>query len=101
MTISQAHSGTMGQESGEIWTAETLLQPILPTSDRLLVNEGAAESLELLGDGIDVIFCPAGMNPLTKRYQEGADSFFGYKSLFLREADMGANPVGPAQMVST
>ena len=36
MTISQAHSGTMGQETGEIWTAETLLQPILPTSDRLL-----------------------------------------------------------------
>ena len=26
----------MGQESGEIWTAETLLQPILPKSDRLL-----------------------------------------------------------------
>jgi hypothetical protein len=26
----------MGQESGEIWTAETRLQPILPKSDRLL-----------------------------------------------------------------
>jgi hypothetical protein len=26
----------MGQESGEIWTAETLLQPILPKCDRLL-----------------------------------------------------------------
>jgi hypothetical protein len=38
LTISQAHSGTMGQESGEIWTAETLLQPILPKSDRLLAG---------------------------------------------------------------
>lgn len=28
----------MGQESGEIWTAETLLQPILPKSDRLLTS---------------------------------------------------------------
>ena len=36
LTISQAHSGTMGQDSGEIWTAETRLQPILPKSDRLL-----------------------------------------------------------------
>ena len=26
----------MDQESGEIWIAETLLQPILPKSDRLL-----------------------------------------------------------------
>ena len=25
LTISPAHSGPMGQESGEIWTAETLL----------------------------------------------------------------------------
>ena len=40
MTLSQAHhSGTMGQESGEIWTAETRLQPILPKSDRLLDNQ--------------------------------------------------------------
>jgi hypothetical protein len=36
LTISPVHSGTMGQESGEIWTAETLLQPIHPKSDRLL-----------------------------------------------------------------
>ncbi len=34
--MSPAHSGTMGQEIGKIWTAETLLQPILPKSDRLL-----------------------------------------------------------------
>jgi hypothetical protein len=34
LTLSPVHSGTMGQESGEIWTAETLLQPILPKSDR-------------------------------------------------------------------
>ena len=37
VTISPAHSGTMVQESGEIWTAETRLQPILPKSDRLLL----------------------------------------------------------------
>ncbi len=36
VTISPAHSGTMVQESGEIWTAKTRLQPILPKSDRLL-----------------------------------------------------------------
>ena len=33
MTISPAHSGTIVQESGEIWTAETRFQPILPKSD--------------------------------------------------------------------
>jgi hypothetical protein len=32
----------MGQESDEIWTAETLLQPILPQSDRLLEIEQAS-----------------------------------------------------------
>jgi hypothetical protein len=31
----------MGQESDEIWTAETRLQPILPKSDRLLVRSDA------------------------------------------------------------
>ena len=36
MTISPVHSGTMGQEIGEIWTAQMLLQPILPKPDRLL-----------------------------------------------------------------
>lgn len=35
--VSQTHSRTEGQqESGEIWTAETLLQPIRPKPDRLL-----------------------------------------------------------------
>jgi hypothetical protein len=29
----------MGQESDEIWTAETRLQPIFPKSDRLLERE--------------------------------------------------------------
>ncbi|MDH5700896.1 MAG: hypothetical protein OEZ41_13165 [Nitrospirota bacterium] len=37
----------------------------------------------------------------TKRYQEGAGSFFGYKSSLPREAEMGAATAGPAQMVST
>jgi hypothetical protein len=46
MTISPAHSGTMGQESGEIWSAETLLQPILPKSDRLL--GGGVDQMGLL-----------------------------------------------------
>jgi hypothetical protein len=36
VTISPAQSGTMVQECGEIWTAWTRLQPILPKSDRLL-----------------------------------------------------------------
>jgi len=36
LTISLAHSGTMAQEISEIWTASTLLQQILPQSDRLL-----------------------------------------------------------------
>ena len=36
VTISPAHSGTMVKESGEIWTAETLLQPIRPKSVMLL-----------------------------------------------------------------
>jgi hypothetical protein len=36
VTISPAHSGTLVQESGEILTAETRLQPIHPKSDRLL-----------------------------------------------------------------
>jgi hypothetical protein len=29
-TFATINSGTMGQESGEIWAAETRLQPILP-----------------------------------------------------------------------
>ena len=36
MTISPVQSVTMEQQSDEIWTAETGLQPILPKSDRLL-----------------------------------------------------------------
>jgi hypothetical protein len=36
VTISPAHSGTIVQESGEIWTAKTRLQPILPKSDASL-----------------------------------------------------------------
>ena len=36
VTISLVHSGTMGQERGEILTAETRLQPIPPQSDRFL-----------------------------------------------------------------
>jgi hypothetical protein len=37
----------MGQESGEIWTAETRLQPILPQSDRLLGEEEREREKEL------------------------------------------------------
>ena len=55
MTISPAHSGTMGQESGEIWTAETLLQPILPKSDRLLDEEFFMSASWLLH--ADVLSC--------------------------------------------
>lgn len=40
------------------------------------MKEGAAESLELLSDGMDAMFCAAGFRPGTKRYHEGADSFF-------------------------
>ena len=72
-----------------------------PQGHGSLVKEGATESLELLRDGIDVMFCAAGTNPGIKRYQEGTGSFLGYKSSFPREADMGADPAGPAQMVST
>ena len=36
LTISQAHNGTIGQESGERWTAETRLQPVHPKGYRLL-----------------------------------------------------------------
>ena len=72
-----------------------------PQGHGSLVKEGAAESLELLRDGIDAMFCAVGTNPGIKRYQEGAGSFFGYKSTLPREADMGADTVGPARMVST
>jgi hypothetical protein len=47
VTISPAHSGTMVQASGEIWTAETRLQPILPTSERLLEGLLGKKSYEL------------------------------------------------------
>ncbi|MCW5783624.1 MAG: hypothetical protein KIT39_09985, partial [Nitrospirales bacterium] len=56
-----------------------------------LVKEGATESWKLLKDGIDVMFCAAGTTPGTKRYQEAAGSFFGYKSVLPREADMRAD----------
>ena len=48
-----------------------------PQGHGSLVKEGAVESLELLRDGIDVMFCAAGTNPGTKRYQEAAGSFLG------------------------
>ena len=56
MTISPAHSGTMVHESGEIWTAEALLEPIRPKSVRLLQS---IESSPCLHDtfgmiGIDI-----------------------------------------------
>ncbi len=35
----QAHSPAMGQKAGEKWTAATLLQPMLPKSDRLLATQ--------------------------------------------------------------
>ncbi|MFZ1745346.1 MAG: hypothetical protein WAU17_05460 [Nitrospirales bacterium] len=72
-----------------------------PQGHGSLLKEGVAESLELLRDGIDVIFCAAGTNFGIKRYQEGAGSFFGYQSSFPWEADMGAATAGPAQSVST
>jgi hypothetical protein len=46
-----------------------------PQGHGSLVKEGATESLELLKNGIDVMFCAVGTNPGTKRYQEGAGSF--------------------------
>jgi hypothetical protein len=69
-----------------------------PQDHGKLAKEGATESLR---DGIDAMFCAAGTNPGTKRYQEGAGSFYGYKSVLPREADMEAATAGPAQMVST
>ncbi len=36
LTILQANSYSIGQKSGEIWTGQTLLQPISFKSDRLL-----------------------------------------------------------------
>ena len=36
LTISPGNSGSIAQESGEIWTAQRLLQPISFKSDRLL-----------------------------------------------------------------
>jgi hypothetical protein len=72
-----------------------------PQGHGSLEREGATESLEVLKDDIDVICCAAGTNLGTKRYQQGTGSFFGDKSPFPREADMGADLAGPAQMVST
>jgi len=69
-----------------------------PQGHGSLVKEGATESLK---DGIDGMFCAAGTNFGTKRYQEGAGSFFGYKPSFPREADMGVATAGPASRVST
>ena len=43
----QAHSPTMGQKTGEKWTAAALLQPMLPKSDRLLVVLGMLFSAAL------------------------------------------------------
>jgi hypothetical protein len=54
-----------------------------------LVKEGATESLELLRDGIDAMFCAAGFRPGTKRYQEGA-GFFKYKPSFPRGSRHGS-----------
>ncbi|MDN5752654.1 MAG: hypothetical protein L0H15_05150 [Nitrosospira sp.] len=39
MTILKANSCSIGQKSGEIWTGQTLLQPISFKSDRLLDRE--------------------------------------------------------------
>ncbi|MBA3964244.1 MAG: hypothetical protein H0X47_00400 [Nitrospirales bacterium] len=39
-----------------------------PQGHGSLVKEGGTESLELLKDGIDVMFCAAGTNLGTKRY---------------------------------
>ena len=91
----------MGQDSDKIWTAETLLQPILPKSGRLQVKEGATKSLEFLKDGMDVMFCAAGRNPAQKDIKKAPVPFSGYQSFFRRKAGMGADPAGPAQMVST
>lgn len=46
-----------------------------PQGHGSLVKEKTAESLELLKDGIDVMFCAAGTNPGIKRYHEGTGSF--------------------------
>jgi hypothetical protein len=72
-----------------------------PQGHRLLVKEEATESLVLLKDSIDFMFCAAGTKIGTIRYQEGVGSFLGYQSPFPREAGMGAATAGSAQMVST
>jgi len=47
----------MGQESREIWIAETLLQPILPKSDRLLT--GLPQKDQDLFDAVGLLSCEA------------------------------------------
>jgi hypothetical protein len=47
-----------------------------PQGHGSLVKERTAESLELLKDGIDVIFWAAGTNPLTKIARRGRFSFW-------------------------
>ncbi len=71
-----------------------------PQGQGSLVKEGADESLKLLSDGMDAMFCAAGRNPCTKRYQQGTASFLDISHL-PREAEMGADPAGPVPMVST
>jgi hypothetical protein len=60
-----------------------------PQGHGSLEREGATELLELLRDGIDVIFCAAGTNPYTKRYQDGTGSFFEYNSSFPKGSRLG------------
>ena len=66
MTNSQAHSHSMGQEDGEIWTGQALLQPISFKSDRLLAvldrdvtPFDVSQAAEPLKEGFD-IFVRAG-----------------------------------------
>jgi hypothetical protein len=65
------------------------------------VKEGATESLELLKDGMDAMFCATGRTPAHKDIKKALVPFLEISHPSPKEADMGADPAGPAQMVLT
>jgi len=48
LTNSQANNRSIGQEGGEIWIGQALLQPISFKSDRLLGNTNANDAREFV-----------------------------------------------------
>ncbi len=92
LTISPGNSGSIAQESGEIWVAQRLLQPISFKSDRLLGSyllkmhnrRGSQAS------GLSQHICPNILSPcegilaflFTRRARESAAAFNSDHSLF-------------------